>query len=649
MAGALIKEIYPKFAGLDGKRLVLVSLMPCTAKKYEAQDLGDVDYVLTTRELAALWDRFGLDFDTFEERAPLDPPFAEATGAARLFGGTGGVMEAAVRTAATLLGGEAPAGPLTEARGLDGFKCFTVEVDGITLNLGVVNGLGRLRSGARRRPSRACTSSRSCPARAAASAAAASPTTATCRTCASAWQRIYDADAEGGGRVLAREQERGRALRGATWARPLERGLAPPAAPHYADRSAALADETRAPARPPAPAVAADGSLMDGIITTIKQNCRRCYTCVRDCPAKAIRIEDGQASVVAERCISCGNCTMVCSQDAKAYASGVEGTLRLLEQAASAARRPGGAAGPVLPGRASRCRRPRSSARCAQAGFTYVVEVAYGADLVNQACHDYLDENPTGLHIASACPAVVEYVRKYHPELTDRIMPIVSPMVATALAVKERYGQHVRCVFIGPCVAKKAEILDPEVVGRHRRGADPDRARAGASRPGASTRPRPPAGDFDPPHAGKAPHLPHPRRPVRERRHRRRPARPPSDRGERQGRDRGDPRRAPEGPPTRRTTAAAGRGAHVPGLLRRTRGGEQRARHGPRGAGWPSSPPNSRQPAEAGHPARLRAGQTPPGPVPRASRPATSAPRNPPRKRSATSSPTPTSSSPRTS
>ena len=136
MAGALIKEIYPRFAGLEGKRLVLVSLMPCTAKKYEAQDLGDVDYVLTTRELGALWDRFGIDFDTFEERAPLDPPFAEATGAARLFGGTGGVMEAAVRTAATLVGAEAPAGPLTEARGLDGVKCFTLDVGDTTLEAG---------------------------------------------------------------------------------------------------------------------------------------------------------------------------------------------------------------------------------------------------------------------------------------------------------------------------------------------------------------------------------------------------------------------------------------------------------------------------------------------------------------------------------
>jgi len=145
MAGALIKEIYPRFAGLEGKRLVLVSLMPCTAKKFEAQDLGDVDYVLTTRELGALWDRFGIDFETYDERAPLDPPFSEATGAARLFGGTGGVMEAAVRTAATLVGAQAPAGPLTEARGLDGFKRFTIDVGDITLKLGVVNGLGRLR------------------------------------------------------------------------------------------------------------------------------------------------------------------------------------------------------------------------------------------------------------------------------------------------------------------------------------------------------------------------------------------------------------------------------------------------------------------------------------------------------------------------
>jgi two-component system, NtrC family, sensor kinase len=243
---------------------------------------------------------------------------------------------------------------------------------------------------------------------------------------------------------------------------------------------------------------------MDGIITTIKQNCRRCYTCVRDCPAKAIRIEEGQASVVAERCISCGNCTMVCSQGAKAYASGVDGVLRLLEPG-SEVQRGGPVAALLAPsfpvGFSVSPAQVIGALR--EAGFTYVIEVAYGADLVNDACRTYLEENPTGLHIASACPAVVEYVRKYHPALTDRIMPIVSPMVATALAVKQRYGRQVRCVFIGPCVAKKSEIIDPQVASvlddvltlpelervLTARGVDPAKAAPG---------------EFDPPHAGSA-------------------------------------------------------------------------------------------------------------------------------------------------
>src|SRR5665811_1605098 len=127
---------------------------------------------------------------------------------------------------------------------------------------------------------------------------------------------------------------------------------------------------------------------MDGIITTIKQNCRRCYTCVRDCPAKAIRIEEGQASVVAERCISCGNCTMVCSQDAKAYASGVEGALRLLEQSSGEVQRGGPVAALLAPSFPVGFSMPPGQVIGAlrEAGFTYVIEVAYGVDLVNEAC-----------------------------------------------------------------------------------------------------------------------------------------------------------------------------------------------------------------------------------------------------------------------
>ncbi len=146
MAGALIREIYPRHADLEGKRLVVVSVMPCTAKKFEAQDQTGVDFVLTTRELEHLWGRFGLDFAQAREQAPLDAPFAEATGAGRLFAGSGGVMEAAVRTAYLLVAGrELEGGPrVTEARGKEGVRRFIVTAGDARLNLAVVNGLGRL-------------------------------------------------------------------------------------------------------------------------------------------------------------------------------------------------------------------------------------------------------------------------------------------------------------------------------------------------------------------------------------------------------------------------------------------------------------------------------------------------------------------------
>ena len=127
------------------------------------------------------------------------------------------------------------------------------------------------------------------------------------------------------------------------------------------------------------------------IITTIKQNCRRCYTCVRDCPAEAIRIEDGQAFVVDERCIACGNCTLVCSQNAKAYLSGLERATWLLEEDAPVAAllAPSFPAGFDAPA-------GQLVGAFKAAGFDYVVEVAQGADLVSTAYAEYLAGQPRG-------------------------------------------------------------------------------------------------------------------------------------------------------------------------------------------------------------------------------------------------------------
>jgi signal transduction histidine kinase/iron only hydrogenase large subunit-like protein len=192
-------------------------------------------------------------------------------------------------------------------------------------------------------------------------------------------------------------------------------------------------------------------------IETIKQNCRRCYTCVRSCPVKAIRIVEGQASVVAERCIACGRCTTVCTQNAKTCVSGVERTLSLLDARAPVA----ALLAPSYLAEFSECEPERVVGALRAAGFRHVLEVARGADCVSAAYEQLLQDDPDGSWIATACPAIVERIRKYHPELVSRLAPIVSPMVAAALEARKIYGRDVQCIFIGPCIAKKIEARDP--------------------------------------------------------------------------------------------------------------------------------------------------------------------------------------------
>ena len=104
MQGAMIKHYYANKIGVDPKNIKVVSIMPCIAKKYEANrpemekdGLRDIDYVLTTRELARLIKRNGIDFNNLADYTP-ESPLAKYTGAGVIFGATGGVMEAALRT-----------------------------------------------------------------------------------------------------------------------------------------------------------------------------------------------------------------------------------------------------------------------------------------------------------------------------------------------------------------------------------------------------------------------------------------------------------------------------------------------------------------------------------------------------------------------
>lgn len=189
------------------------------------------------------------------------------------------------------------------------------------------------------------------------------------------------------------------------------------------------------------------------LVRTIGERCRMCYACVRECPAKAIRVHDGQAAVIQERCIGCGNCVRMCSQNAKEIRDETETTLRLLQEHPQVAV----IIAPSFPAEFTDIEPGRLVSMLRALGFAAVHDVAFGADLVARQYQRLLDDQPDGRYIATPCPAVVHYVRKYYPDMVGFLAPIVSPMVAAARVVRSQLGEQVPIVFVGPCIAKKGE------------------------------------------------------------------------------------------------------------------------------------------------------------------------------------------------
>ena len=148
MFGALAKTWYAEKMGLDPKDIFVVSIMPCTAKKFETQredesasGYPDVDVALTTRELARMIERAGMNLATLPDEE-FDAPLGSSTGAGVIFGTTGGVMEAALRTANDWLNGESDTVPeFHEVRGIEGVKEATYKVGGLELHVAVASGL----------------------------------------------------------------------------------------------------------------------------------------------------------------------------------------------------------------------------------------------------------------------------------------------------------------------------------------------------------------------------------------------------------------------------------------------------------------------------------------------------------------------------
>ncbi|MBN2545013.1 MAG: iron hydrogenase small subunit [Spirochaetes bacterium] len=153
MMGVLSKTYFPKIKKIDPSRIFMVSIMPCTAKKYEitrsdemfASGYQDIDVVLTTRELVRMTKSAGIDFDNIEEEES-DLILGSYTGAGTIFGATGGVMEAALRTAYNLLTGEdLPNVDFKDVRGLEGIKEAEIDINGTKIKVAIAHGIGNVK------------------------------------------------------------------------------------------------------------------------------------------------------------------------------------------------------------------------------------------------------------------------------------------------------------------------------------------------------------------------------------------------------------------------------------------------------------------------------------------------------------------------
>ena len=191
---------------------------------------------------------------------------------------------------------------------------------------------------------------------------------------------------------------------------------------------------------------------MSNCLTLKKSNCKNCYKCIRHCPVKAIRFSGNQAHIIGNECILCGQCFVVCPQNAKQIVDETEKVRVFLKSGE-----------PVIASLAPSFIANYEgvgidSMRCAlkKLGFYDVEETAIGATMVKTEYERLLKEESRDVVISSCCHSINLLIQKYFPAELEYLADVVSPMQAHCMDIKKRYP-NAKTVFIGPCVAKKDE------------------------------------------------------------------------------------------------------------------------------------------------------------------------------------------------
>ena len=183
-----------------------------------------------------------------------------------------------------------------------------------------------------------------------------------------------------------------------------------------------------------------------------KSNCKNCYKCIRHCPVKSIRFSGNQANIVGNECILCGQCFVVCPQNAKEIADETERVKVLIDSGAPVI----ASVAPSFIANYDGVGFKELKAALQKLGFADAEETAVGATIVKREYERLLNEDERNILISSCCHSVNLLIQKYYPSCLPYLADVLSPMQAHCKDIKQRYS-GAKTVFIGPCVAKKDE------------------------------------------------------------------------------------------------------------------------------------------------------------------------------------------------
>ncbi len=183
-----------------------------------------------------------------------------------------------------------------------------------------------------------------------------------------------------------------------------------------------------------------------------KSNCKNCYKCIRHCPVKSIRFSGNQANIVGNECILCGQCFVVCPQNAKEIADETERVKVLIDSGAPVI----ASVAPSFIANYDGVGFEELKAALKKLGFADAEETAVGATIVKREYERLLNEDDRNILISSCCHSVNLLIQKYYPSCLPYLADVLSPMQAHCKDIKQRY-HNAKTVFIGPCVAKKDE------------------------------------------------------------------------------------------------------------------------------------------------------------------------------------------------